>query len=63
MNIKNKKSIETGPIDFVVVAMPKSDNSLKSTKTSQLDLMTAENPAKSFCRMGARFYSIISNKF
>jgi uncharacterized protein YjbI with pentapeptide repeats len=39
----------------VVVAIPKSDNASESTKTTQLDLMTAENPAKSFCRMGARF--------
>jgi uncharacterized protein YjbI with pentapeptide repeats len=34
---------------------PKSENTIASTKTSQLDLMTAENPAKSFCIMGARF--------
>lgn len=39
----------------VIIAMPKSDNALSTIKTSQLDLMTAENPAKSFCRMGARF--------
>jgi uncharacterized protein YjbI with pentapeptide repeats len=39
----------------VVVVMPKSDSSLTSIKTSKLDLMTAENPAKSFCRQGARF--------
>ncbi len=38
----------------VVVAMPKSDSSLTSIKTSKLDFMTAENPAKSFCRQGAR---------
>jgi uncharacterized protein YjbI with pentapeptide repeats len=38
----------------LVVATPKSELS-SELKTSKLDLMTAENPAKSFCRMGARF--------
>lgn len=38
----------------VVVATPSSETS-STIKTSKLDLMTAENPAKSFCRMGARF--------
>jgi uncharacterized protein YjbI with pentapeptide repeats len=38
----------------VVVAVPSSETS-STIKTSKLDLMSAENPAKSFCRMGARF--------
>jgi uncharacterized protein YjbI with pentapeptide repeats len=38
-----------------VLTTPKSELSTSTTKTSQLDLMTAENPAKSFCIMGARF--------
>jgi uncharacterized protein YjbI with pentapeptide repeats/YHS domain-containing protein len=38
-----------------ILAIPKSELSTSTTKTTQLNLMTAENPAKSFCRMGARF--------
>jgi uncharacterized protein YjbI with pentapeptide repeats len=39
----------------LMAEMPKAETSSKATKTSKLDLMTAENPAKEFCRMGARF--------
>lgn len=39
----------------IMAEVPKSELSTEPTKTSKLDLMTAENPAKSFCRMGARF--------
>ena len=39
----------------IVVATPESKSSSDEKKLSKLDLMTAENPAKSFCRMGARF--------
>lgn len=33
----------------------KINSALAPTTSTKLDLMTAENPAKSFCRMGARF--------
>lgn len=40
-------------VNCMVATTP--ENASELTKTSKLDLMTAENPAKSFCRMGARF--------
>jgi uncharacterized protein YjbI with pentapeptide repeats len=44
----------------IMATSPKSENApevkkLSSANLNKLDLMTAENPAKSFCRMGARF--------
>ena len=39
----------------IVAATPESKSVSEVKKSSKLDLMTAENPAKSFCRMGARF--------
>jgi uncharacterized protein YjbI with pentapeptide repeats len=36
-------------------AIAKKADSANATKVSKLDLMTAENPAKEMCRMGARF--------
>ena len=39
----------------IVVAKPVSDMAPAAKKLGKLDLMTAENPAKSYCRMGARF--------
>ena len=39
----------------IVFATPESQNVSETKKLSRLDLMTAENPAKSYCRMGARF--------
>lgn len=42
-------------VDCNVVAATPSSETLSAIKTTKLDLMTAENPAKSFCRMGSRF--------
>ena len=39
----------------IMVTTPESDKAPAAKKLSKLDLMTAENPAKSYCRMGARF--------
>ena len=39
----------------IEVAKPVSDQAPAAKKLSKLDLMTAENPAKSYCRMGSRF--------
>ena len=39
----------------IVAATPESEKAPEAKKLSKLDLMTAENPAKSYCRMGARF--------
>ena len=39
----------------IVAATPESEKAREAKKLGKLDLMTAENPAKSYCRMGARF--------
>lgn len=39
----------------IVAATSESEKAPSTKKLSKLDLMTAENPAKSYCRMGARF--------
>ena len=39
----------------IVAATPESEKAPEAKKLGKLDLMTAENPAKSYCRMGARF--------
>ena len=39
----------------IMAATPESEKAPEAKKLSKLDLMTAENPAKSYCRMGARF--------
>jgi hypothetical protein len=38
----------------IMVEVPDAKK-LSSANLNKLDLMTAENPAKSYCRMGARF--------
>ena len=39
----------------IMVTTPESDKAPAAKKLGKLDLITAENPAKSYCRMGARF--------
>lgn len=39
----------------IVAKMPESDKAPEAKKLSEANMMTAENPAKSACKMGARF--------
>ena len=39
----------------IIATKLKNEQPLDAKKLSKIDLMTAENPAKSYCRMGARF--------
>jgi hypothetical protein len=45
-----------GPcINCAIVAATPQTKATEMKKVAEVDLMTAENPAKSFCRQGARF--------
>lgn len=52
--VKGFNTVKGKCVDCVVIAAP-STKAIDTKKVALADMMTAENPAKNYCRMGARY--------